>query len=198
MTSLHCRQQCAQTWHPEASRSLRTNTLGWVNITRTIYLRSFIIQTGSAFILMGIEPQGTAIPVPVARGLVQNILGSLTSGPAIYAMSLGDRTFVLHDGAAHLLGCCRQIIPQPQLACFSAQGQDEAPWCILPRVHRRSCCNTSSGPAAEGSKVTTRPPLRVPQFWSGSCLRKSAHMSFLTSSLEARGLGVKWRTSRFG
>ncbi|CAJ1368206.1 unnamed protein product [Effrenium voratum] len=30
-----------------------------------------------------------------------------------------DRTFVLHDGAAHLLGCCRQIIPQPQLACFS-------------------------------------------------------------------------------
>ena len=76
---------------------------------------------------MGVEPQGTAIPVPVARGLVQNILGSLTSGPAIYAMSLGDRTFVLHDGAAHLLGCCRQIIPQPQLACFSAQGQDEAP-----------------------------------------------------------------------
>eukprot|EP00434_Breviolum_minutum_P018410 symbB.v1.2.016243.t1/scaffold1233.1/size237523/5 len=30
-----------------------------------------------------------------------------------------DRTFILHDGAAHLLGCSRSIIPPPRLACFS-------------------------------------------------------------------------------
>ncbi|CAL1145111.1 unnamed protein product [Cladocopium goreaui] len=31
-----------------------------------------------------------------------------------------DRTFILHDGSAHLLGCSRSIVPPPQLACFSA------------------------------------------------------------------------------
>ncbi|CAE7313580.1 EMB2654 [Symbiodinium sp. CCMP2592] len=30
-----------------------------------------------------------------------------------------DRTFILHDGAAHLLGCSRQIVPIPRLACLS-------------------------------------------------------------------------------
>ncbi|CAE7200976.1 unnamed protein product [Symbiodinium natans] len=30
-----------------------------------------------------------------------------------------DRTFILHDGAAHLLGCSRRIVPMPRLACFS-------------------------------------------------------------------------------
>ncbi|CAK9046145.1 unnamed protein product [Durusdinium trenchii] len=30
-----------------------------------------------------------------------------------------DRTFILHDGAAHLLGCSRCMVPPPRLACFS-------------------------------------------------------------------------------
>eukprot|EP00931_Biecheleriopsis_adriatica_P102377 TRINITY_DN77357_c0_g1_i1.p1 TRINITY_DN77357_c0_g1~~TRINITY_DN77357_c0_g1_i1.p1 ORF type:complete len:451 (+),score=90.88 TRINITY_DN77357_c0_g1_i1:85-1437(+) len=29
------------------------------------------------------------------------------------------RTFVLHDGAAHLLGCSRRALPLPSLACFA-------------------------------------------------------------------------------
>ncbi|CAE8675906.1 unnamed protein product, partial [Polarella glacialis] len=31
----------------------------------------------------------------------------------------GNRTFAIHDGAAHLLGCCRQVVPLPRLACFA-------------------------------------------------------------------------------
>ncbi|CAK0877237.1 unnamed protein product, partial [Prorocentrum cordatum] len=47
--------------------------------------------------------------------------GSARPSPSVAAlMGLpADRTFVLHDGEAHLLGCSRQVLPPPSLGCFA-------------------------------------------------------------------------------
>lgn len=105
-----------------------------------------------------------------------------------------QRTFVLHDGSAHLLGCSRCITPPPRLACFALGTgvgfgiSDESGAAVDPSVPQSARSHLLNGAPLSGAEYAG-----TWQAWLKAAEGESSRVDAVLAR-EFAGMKRPWRT----